>query len=133
MKQIFKLGLAAFLVLGSGSLSAERKERKTQGFGSESAHAPPAAREWRNPYAGQPDAVLAGKKLYARHCAQCHAEDGRGRGKALDLRSPPVQDAPSGVLFWYLKNGNIRKSMPSWSRLPDQQLWQLVSFLQTPR
>ncbi len=39
--------------------------------------------------------------------------------------------APPGVLFWFLKNGNLKEGMPSWSRLPDQRRWQLVTYLQT--
>jgi len=35
------------------------------------------------------------------------------------------------VLFWFLRNGNLRQGMPSWSGLPDQQRWQIVSFLKT--
>jgi len=37
----------------------------------------------QNPYNGQPDAVLAGKKLFHQHCAQCHGDDGRGIDKPL--------------------------------------------------
>src|SRR5712691_11735815 len=41
----------------------------------------PDSRSERNPFAGQPDAILAGKKLFAASCSGCHganAEGGRG-------------------------------------------------------
>ena len=98
---------------------------------SELAQAPESARSWKNPYEGRPQAVQAGKQLFDRYCAQCHGADGKGHGKAPNLHAPPVQGAAPGTLFWFLRNGNLKEGMPSWSNLPDQQLWQLVSFLQS--
>jgi mono/diheme cytochrome c family protein len=97
---------------------------------SELAQAPAAARARRNPYAGRPTAVQAGKLLYDRHCAQCHGADAKGRGKAPDVRSESIRTAPPGAVLWVLRNGDLKDGMPAWSSLPDQQLWQLVSFLQ---
>jgi len=38
---------------------------------------------------------------------------------------------PAGALFWFL-NGNLKHGMPpSWSRLPDERRWQLVSYLKS--
>ncbi len=45
------------------------------------------------------------------------------------LHSPRVQAARDGELFWLLTNGKLRRDMPSWSRLPDQQRWQIVRYL----
>ena len=98
---------------------------------SELGAAPPKAATRENPYAGQEQAVQAGRKLYQRHCASCHGDDGRGIEKAPDLHAGPIRRTPPGSIFWYLRNGNIREGMPSWSRLPDQQLWQLVTYLQS--
>ena len=97
------------------------------------AHAPARAAQLTNPYANQPKAVMAGKNLYQRYCAQCHGSDGSGRGKALDLHSSTIQEVAPGTLFWYLKNGNLKAGMPAWSSLPDQQLWQLVTFLKATK
>lgn len=119
------------LLLVVAVAAAEKKKPKAEELGSELARAPVAAREWKNPYAGQPDALKAGKKLYERHCASCHGFEGRGQEEAPDLHAPFVQQEPPGVLFWFLKNGNLKDGMPSWSRLPDQQRWQLVTYLRT--
>ena len=97
------------------------------------AHAPARAAKLTNPYANQPKAVMAGKNLYQRYCAQCHGRDGSGRGKAPDLHSSTIQEVAPGTLFWYLKNGNLKAGMPAWSSLPDQQLWQLVTFLKATK
>lgn len=124
-------GLLALLLLCGVIAAAQNKKPKAEEFGSELTQAPAAARDWENPYAARPEAVLAGKKLYGRHCAGCHGLSGHGGDEAPNLRSPIVQAAPPGVLFWFLKNGNLKEGMPSWSRLPDQQRWQLVTYLRT--
>lgn len=95
------------------------------------ADAPAKAQTLVNPYASKPEAVQAGKKLFARHCASCHGVDARGHEDAPSLYSPEVRNSTPGAKFWFLKNGNLRGGMPAWSKLPDQQLWQLVTFLES--
>ncbi len=133
MPKIF-LGLCISVVLLTGGAAlADKKVRKAEELGAELRKAPAVASALHNPYAGQYEAFLAGKKLFKRHCAECHGLEGSGKGKAPDLHSPIVQSASPGTLFWFLRNGNLKEGMPSWSRLPDQQLWQVVSYLQTLR
>jgi mono/diheme cytochrome c family protein len=87
-----------------------------------------------NPFRGQPDAVAAGRRLYADHCSKCHGQDAQGTKKRPPLKSDRVQlEASEGDLHWLLVNGNMRRGMPSWARLPDPQLWQLISYLKTLR
>lgn len=93
--------------------------------------APATASTLQNPYAGESDAVAAGAKLFHRHCASCHGQDAGGIEKAPGLRSPAVQRASPGALFWLLRNGILQKGMPSWSHLPDQQRWQIVAWLKS--
>ena len=95
------------------------------------AEAPAKARARENPYAGRRDAVLAGLKLYSQHCAECHGEIADGLGHAADLHSAGVQKATPGELEWFLRNGNLRKGMPSWSGLPPQRRWLIVTYLKT--
>jgi|WetSurMetagenome_2_1015567.scaffolds.fasta_scaffold233597_2 mono/diheme cytochrome c family protein len=84
----------------------------------------------KNPFAGDPQHAKAGKKLFERHCAACHGKDGEGMGKAVSLRTDRIKKTRQGELFWFLRNGKSREGMPAWSRLPDPQIWQLVTFLQ---
>jgi mono/diheme cytochrome c family protein len=83
-----------------------------------------------DPYLGVSDAVLAGGKLFARHCAGCHGADGRGGRRGPSLATRTVREAPPADLFRFLTNGNLRRGMPAWSRLPEAQRRQLVTFLQ---
>jgi len=92
--------------------------------------APAKARAQKNPYAENNEARIAGKKLFLRHCAECHGEDGGGREDSPSVQSELVRSVPPGAVVWFLKNGNLRRGMPSWSRLPEAQLWQIVTHLQ---
>lgn len=84
-----------------------------------------------NPLARKPAAAAGGKKLFLRECAECHREDGSGLVKkhSADLRLSVVQGQSDGTLFWKITNGNPDRGMPSFSRLPEMQRWQLVLFL----
>ncbi|PYX38467.1 MAG: hypothetical protein DMG75_03875 [Acidobacteria bacterium] len=95
--------------------------------------APPDAAARINPLAEKPDAAAGGKKLFLRNCAECHAENGSGKVKkhAADLQLSVVQAQSDGTLFWKITNGNPDRGMPSFSRLPEMQRWQLVLFLRT--
>ena len=91
---------------------------------------PPAdAASKPNPLHDRPDAVAGGQKLYRRHCAECHGPMGEGLKKAADFRLPAVQQQTDGTLFWKIKNGNPDRGMPSFSRLPELQRWQIVLYL----
>ena len=94
-------------------------------------HVSKSDRERTNPYSGQANAVAAGARLFADHCAKCHGEDALGHGKRPSLRTTEVQDATDGEIFWILKNGFVKKGMPSWSSLPDPSRWQLVTYVKS--
>jgi|SRR5580700_6841177 mono/diheme cytochrome c family protein len=97
------------------------------------AQAPAKTRDWKNPYEGDPEAVLAGKKLYLQHCVECHGKNAGGMRNAISLRTPQVQNATAGELVWFLRNGNLLHGMPSWSGLPEQRRWQIVTYLKSLR
>jgi mono/diheme cytochrome c family protein len=125
--------LTASAVFAAAGAAREKKSADDRGVVSAIAQAPLATREWHNPYEGEPDAIAAGKKLYLQHCAECHARDARGRGRAVNLRLPGVQNATPGELVWFLRNGNLWRGMPSWSGLPVERRWQIVTYLKSLR
>ena len=83
-----------------------------------------------NPFADNPKAAAGGKKLYAQNCSQSHGNNLQGMGPAPPLQSSNMKSAKPGELFWFLTNGNLNAGMPSWSSLPKQQRWQIVTFLE---
>jgi mono/diheme cytochrome c family protein len=83
-----------------------------------------------NPLEGNRSAELAGAKLYSQECAACHGPNREGRA-GPPLRLGEVYQAPSGILFWILRNGSLRTGMPSFAHLPEPQRWQIAAFLHT--
>jgi len=135
MKAVFlSLGallLGAVLALAQADGSKARNAADSRFDYAELAKAPEKARSRRNPLAGEETAVAGGKKLFEQHCAACHGLNGEGGKKAPSLLVPEVQDATPGALFWVLTNGVVRRGMPVWSKLPEAQRWQMVSYLET--
>lgn len=93
--------------------------------------APAKAAAQRNPLESDPEAVTAGAKLFEMHCAECHGATADGGKKGPSLRVEDVQQATPGSLFWLLTNGVVRRGMPVWSKLPEPQRWQLVSYIKS--
>jgi mono/diheme cytochrome c family protein len=95
------------------------------------AKAPDKAKAKRNPMENDPDAVAAGQNLFERHCSECHGNAGYGTEKAPSLLAQGGSGRSTGSYFWILTNGVVRRGMPVWSRLPEPQRWQLVSFIKS--
>jgi mono/diheme cytochrome c family protein len=131
--------LAASLLLLVASLALAQKEGKPKSSAKEKqdspyeelTQVPEAARGRANPLVNDPEAVAAGRKLYTRHCAECHGANAEGGRKAPTLRVPEVQNATAGALFWVMTNGAVRSGMPVWSKLPEPQRWQIVTYVKT--
>jgi mono/diheme cytochrome c family protein len=93
---------------------------------------PPAdAANKLNPLRDRPDATAGGQKLYRRHCAECHGPSGEGLKKAADFHLSAVQQQTDGTLYWKITNGNPDRGMPSFSRIPELQRWQIVLYLRS--
>ena len=84
-----------------------------------------------NPYHDQQEAA-AGERVFKDHCAQCHGEDARGTKKRPSLRSQRIQQqATEGDLHWLIKNGSMKYGMPSWAKLGDPQIWQVITYVRS--
>lgn len=129
--QWLRRAAALFSVLAFLGSFAAARQKSGDGPAARLSEAPHSARSLRNPFFGDKSAVAAGRNLFKQHCAECHGEDGYGLGRAANLHVPAIQTAPPGSLFWALRNGRIRRGMPSWSELPDQQLWQMVTYIES--
>jgi mono/diheme cytochrome c family protein len=118
----------ALLLLVSMTVSA-------MGFGAANGawlkKVPQADRERANPYAGNAEAVAAGKNLFQENCAKCHGENADGKGSRPSLKSDRIKNATDGELAWLLKNGNPYKGMPIWAGLPEQERWQIIAYIRS--
>ena len=96
---------------------------------------PPKDRARTNPYASDPDAPAAGANIFAARCASCHGKAAEGKADKKhprpNLHSDRLKQATPGELFWLLTNGSQKNGMPSWSKLPNAQRWQLITFLKS--
>jgi mono/diheme cytochrome c family protein len=125
------LTLSVFLIPIASMAQADRSIASSNSVYVELAKAPKKAAARPNPLATDPEAQAAGAKLFAQHCAECHGETAEGGKKGPSLRASEVQQATPGAIFWALTNGVVRRGMPVWSKLPDAQRWQLVSYIQS--
>ncbi len=91
--------------------------------------APDSAKATNNPYAGQPDAIDAGKTLYARNCLACHGKAGQGTGNVPSLVDGKLKGVAQGEIFWFITKGDKDSGMPSWEFLPKQKRWQVVTYV----
>ena len=98
---------------------------------AELGKAPEKYTQMSNPMAKDPEAPAAGAVLFEEHCESCHGKEAVGGKKAPSLRAPEVQNAAPGAIFWILTNGVVRKKMPVWSKLPEPERWQLVTYIQS--
>jgi mono/diheme cytochrome c family protein len=94
--------------------------------------APADASAKPNPQSDKADAVAAGKKIFLRSCAECHGEDGTGLQEGVsNLQAPDVQKQSDGALFWKISTGNVKKGMPAFGKLDENDRWNVVSYLRT--
>jgi len=128
--------LAAACVLALLAASAEAQSEtpgSSKRFADALGQAPEKARARHSPVEQEQDAVAAGGKLFELHCAECHGRKASGTRRGPSLLGEEMQQAPPGAIFWVLTNGVVRHGMPVWSKLPEPERWQLVTFLKSFR
>lgn len=119
------IALSSVLLLSASAIVAK------VGDGSWLTKVPEAARVRANPMAADPESTAAGAKLFQQNCASCHGKTAEGRDKHPNLHSGRLRRATPGEIEWLLNNGSLKNGMPSWSRLPEEQRWQLVTYLKS--
>jgi len=122
-------GLGCGLLCIPVALAPQAQSRQESVY-AELGKAPTKYQEMQNPLANDPDAAVAGAILFEEHCQSCHGKEATGGKKAPTLRASEVRSASPGAIFWILSNGVVRKKMPVWSKLPEPERWQLVSYIQ---
>jgi mono/diheme cytochrome c family protein len=132
-RTFIRLLLSFLTIVGFAVAQADRSQSAAKGDFTYAplAKVPKKAAARRNPLEKDLDAVAAGSKLFGQHCAECHGELAQGGKKAPSLLANEVQQVTPGTLFWILTNGVVRRGMPVWSKLPEAQRWQIVSYLKS--
>jgi glucose/arabinose dehydrogenase len=91
--------------------------------------APSSAKAMKNPLAGQPAAIDAGKTVYARNCLACHGKALKGTGNVPSLVDGKLKGVSVGEMFWFITKGDKDNGMPSWAFMPEEKRWQVVSYV----
>jgi mono/diheme cytochrome c family protein len=120
---------AAFLTVAFLLTSASLVLSQNQSYTPDPAWKAPAdAAARKNPAKSAESA----KKVYDESCAGCHGANGVPSLKtAPNLHEGQALDQSDGALEWKITTGNPKHGMPPFKRLPEQQRWQLVSYIRT--
>ncbi len=81
--------------------------------------------------------AVTGTSHFAAHCATCHAAPGvpaDDLANAMYPKPPVLTEAARtytpGELFWILRNGIKMSGMPAWPDHSDDDLWDIIAFLE---
>jgi cytochrome c oxidase cbb3-type subunit 3 len=88
----------------------------------------------RNPYGEDRAALQEGRRLFVRfNCSGCHGGHAGG-GMGPSLRDATwIYGSSSADIFGSIAQGRAH-GMPAWgTRLPEQEIWKLVAYIQTLR
>ena len=85
----------------------------------------------KNPFAGDPAAVAAGRDMYAQTCQSCHGGEARGdRGPALATGNFRHGGEDSD-LFQTIRMGVPGTQMPAFPALPTDTIWRIIAYLRS--
>jgi mono/diheme cytochrome c family protein len=90
-----------------------------------------------NPFGAE--AAAQGAEVFKTNCEMCHGPQGHGDGPAGQALDPRPRNlvalqtkASDDFLFWRIREGKPGTSMVAWKGiLPDEQIWQAISFIRT--
>jgi cytochrome c oxidase cbb3-type subunit 2 len=80
--------------------------------------------ELKNPSAGDPAAIKAGRAQYVENCQVCHGANLEG-DIGRELTDLDVNDV---VLFMFIHDG-IEEEMPAFANLGATRIWQIVNYI----
>jgi len=136
------LSMAVFFAAGIPSAPAHAAGPQEHEHQHEAgAHRHPAAEKITNPVAADAASVASGKALYAKHCAQCHGDSGKGDGMMADEYTPKPADltdaewkhgSSDGEIFVVIRDGVKKTGMKAFSKkMTTHQIWDVVNYLRS--
>jgi cbb3-type cytochrome c oxidase subunit III len=129
--------VTAALPVALAAYGAQQPQHPAEG----GAHKHPEAAKLKNPVASSAESIAAGQKLFAKNCASCHGETGKGDGKMgaeLNPLPPNLTDADwkhgssDGEIFTVLRDGVKNTPMKSFkSKMTERELWDTVNYVRS--
>ncbi len=105
------------------------------------AHQHPEAAKLKNPVSADATSIAAGKKVYAKNCANCHGDTGKGDGslgEELNPKPANLADADwkhgssDGEMFTLIRDGSKGTGMKGFkSKLTTHEIWDVVNYVRT--
>ena len=105
------------------------------------AAVPAEAKKLKAPSASTPQAVEAGKVLFAKYCRFCHGNSGAGESTMAPKSMKPsnltdaewVRGGSEGEIFWVIQNGAPPKyDMKGLKgKVSDADIWNIVHFVRS--
>ncbi|SRR5579871_489681 len=105
------------------------------------AHHHPEAAKVKNPVPADATSVAAGKDIYAKNCASCHGDTGKGDGRMgeeLNPKPPNLTDAEwkhgstDGEIYKVIHDGSPKTGMKAFGRkLTDHQIWDVINYIRS--
>jgi cytochrome c oxidase cbb3-type subunit III len=134
---------AAVALVALVACGCERESRRYQEIPAAAARAegvpqiplhaggPPPSQPLKSPYQGNAYGLSEGKRLYgAFNCVGCHQNGGGGMGPAL-MDDKWIYGAAPAQIYASIVEGRA-DGMPAFGgRVPDQQVWQIVAYVQS--
>lgn len=124
---------------GGGSSSGS----SSSGSGLKRNNTPADFASIKDPFAGNADAVTAGKSVFENNCVTCHGAEGKGDGPAgASLNPKPanlqltVKETDAAYMHWVVTEGGaaagLSSAMPAFKGvLSDDDIWKVVTYLRT--
>jgi mono/diheme cytochrome c family protein len=101
----------------------------------------PEAAQLKNPAAADATSLAAGKKVYAKNCANCHGDTGKGDGSLGEQLNPKPADltdanwkhgSSDGEIFTLIRDGSKGTGMKGFkSKLTVKEMWDVVNYVRT--
>jgi mono/diheme cytochrome c family protein len=105
------------------------------------AHHHPEAATIQNPVPSSAASIAAGKKLFDKHCSECHGDTGKGdgmMGDELDPKPANLTDAEwkhgstDGEIFVVIRDGVKGTGMKAFAKkMTAHQMWDVVNFVRS--
>lgn len=137
MRKMVKRGLLVSLILGtvaitagcgSSTASTQQPSQSQQSASTQQAPAAqtPSAQAPASQATGTQTAAASGKDVFAKNCASCHGDDGKG-GSALALNA---QKRDKATVLDFTKKGNMNKGMMGYEgTLSNDELNAVAQFV----
>ena len=87
----------------------------------------------QNPLANNPAAIAAGQQLFDRTCQTCHGPGGRGDRAPALTGAVFLHGHEDAQIFQTIRDGVRGSQMPPYKDHSDEQIWQLVAYIQSLR